>query len=375
MNLVGPAEAPRVSPIIAYAPHSTRFARLAQNIQRQAHEPPPAPPPAHRPPPPSPPGRPVLHCEKRPPGARDKSAAVEMAKTALIIALRSGLASPSDMLNISECSREACRLCRHGRTFHVKVTANTPLYVWSPPSPPPPLVGASRPWGESDEGATTSPPPRFARSAGTGGLRGSFEAPSLGGRRPGRGRPLVRTGAGIDENATRLSDDSVAKGAKSSAGIARGLSRDPRLGDGARAEKGVAPLRVSHITWDRRALFCFCSFAIQCGAADAMRFDNVRCQAIPCNVRPYDTMPCRANLGDTMRCRAKRCEQCVPVYREGFCLEFGWIRREGCVQRTPTRPVCREGVRLTFRWFLRELGLQGTTSSSAGQTRAKHVEP
>ena len=292
-----------MSPIIVCARHNTRFARLVQNIQRQAHEPPP-----HRPLTASPLPRPrvapscicrVLLYEKRPPGARKKTTAVEAAKAALRIALHSGLASPSDMRNISECSREACRLCRDGRTFHIKVTANTPLHVWSPPSPPPPLVGASRPWGESGEGAPASPPPRFARPAGAGGLRDSLEAPSLGGRHPGGGRPLVRTGAGIDESATRLSDDGVTKGAKSSAGLARGRNPDPRLGGGARAEKNVAPLRVSHITWDRRAFFFVFSVVLRLNAMrhDAMRFGDARacrCQAMPCNVMPCHAMPCHA---------------------------------------------------------------------------------
>ncbi|CAM9942292.1 unnamed protein product, partial [Laminaria digitata] len=87
------------------------------------------------------------------------------------------------MLTVSECSKEACSLCRDGRTFHIKVTAKTPLHVWSPPSPPPPLVGGG--------------------------------------------------GAGTSRPANRLSGG-VKSAVKS-------------------AEKSVAPLRVSHITWNRQA--------------------------------------------------------------------------------------------------------------------------
>lgn len=40
---------------------------------------------------------------------------------------------PADLRSLSETSREACDHCRGGgRTFHVKVTTKTPLFVWSP---------------------------------------------------------------------------------------------------------------------------------------------------------------------------------------------------------------------------------------------------
>lgn len=47
----------------------------------------------------------------------------------------------SDLLTVAGASLEACEFCREGRKFHVKVTPDTPLYVWSPLPPPGSRVG------------------------------------------------------------------------------------------------------------------------------------------------------------------------------------------------------------------------------------------
>ena len=55
-----------------------------------------------------------------------------------------GLVARSHDLPGAVVDLTSCRAYRDGRAFHVKVSANTPRYVWSPPSPPPPPVGGGR---------------------------------------------------------------------------------------------------------------------------------------------------------------------------------------------------------------------------------------
>lgn len=109
------------------------------------------------------------------------AAAADPGKTAgeaLGLAARSGLLLTDDLPSAVVTSHEACRAYRNGRTFHIKVSAETPRYVWLPPPSPPP-------------------------------------SPVSGGRGLRRGR-----------------------------GPARG-----------RAGSRAAPLRISHITWDRSVFF------------------------------------------------------------------------------------------------------------------------
>lgn len=108
------------------------------------------------------------------------------ASEALGLAARAGLLPTGDLRCAVVTSHATCRAYRDGRTFHVKVSADTPRYVWSPPSPPPPPI-----------------------SRGGSSARGSGREGGWGGR-----------------------------------GAASG-----------RAGSRVAPLRVSHITWDRSVYF------------------------------------------------------------------------------------------------------------------------
>ncbi|CAM9934665.1 unnamed protein product, partial [Ascophyllum nodosum] len=70
------------------------------------------------------------------------AAAAEVAKAeagsaraleALGIAAQYAVLDPADLRSLSAASLKTCAPCRGGgRTFHVRVTTKTPLYVWSP---------------------------------------------------------------------------------------------------------------------------------------------------------------------------------------------------------------------------------------------------
>lgn len=103
------------------------------------------------------------------------------------LAVRSGLLGPKELKTVQAVSVETCALSRDGRKFHVKVTADTPLYVWSMPCSRP-VVAEETNGDESDAtavgqtadvaGALPPPPP-----AGQKGVDGADAPPAK--ERPG----------------------------------------------------------------------------------------------------------------------------------------------------------------------------------------------
>lgn len=73
---------------------------------------------------------------------------------ALSLAVRSGLVGHKGIKVLSATSTEACSRCREGRAFHVRVTKETPLYVWSSFSSaaaePPPMNVSGEAGGDGD---------------------------------------------------------------------------------------------------------------------------------------------------------------------------------------------------------------------------------
>lgn len=71
------------------------------------------------------------------PSAHAANATAKSSFDIVKIAVRSGLIAGLDLLNLTVSSQEVCWICREGRKFHVKVTAETPRRAWSPPAPSP----------------------------------------------------------------------------------------------------------------------------------------------------------------------------------------------------------------------------------------------